>query len=108
MINIDQINDELGENHVATSANNPVRNDAFNLSDEQKIELIKKDVENILNTLGMDLTDDSMKGTPNRVAKMFVKETFGGLNPNKKPKASAPSFSFTLWWILCANRMALK
>lgn len=88
MINIDQINDELGENHIATSAHNPVRNDAFNLSDEQKIELIKKDVENILHTLGMDLTDDSIKGTPNRVAKMFVKETFGGLNPNKKPKAS--------------------
>jgi len=88
MINIDQINDELGENHIATSTDNPLRNDAFNLSDEQKIELIKKDVENILNTLGMDLTDDSIKGTPNRVAKMFVKETFGGLNPNKKPKAS--------------------
>lgn len=88
MINIDQINDELGENHIATSALNPVRNDAFNLSDEQKIELIKKDVENILQTLGMDLTDDSIKGTPNRVAKMFVKETFGGLNPIKKPKAS--------------------
>jgi GTP cyclohydrolase I len=33
----------------------------------------KKDVENILLTLGMDLTDDSIKGTPNRVAKMFVK-----------------------------------
>jgi GTP cyclohydrolase I len=88
MINIDQINDELGENHIATSTDNPLRNDAFNLSDEQKIELIKRDVENILNTLGMDLTDDSIKGTPNRVAKMFVKETFGGLNPNKKPKAS--------------------
>ena len=88
MINSDQFNDELGENHIATSAQNPVRNDAFTLSDEQKIELIKKDVENILHTLGMDLTDDSIKGTPNRVAKMFVKETFGGLNPNKKPKAS--------------------
>ena len=88
MTNSDQINDELGENHIATSAQNPVRNDAFTLSDEQKIELIKKDVENILHTLGMDLTDDSIKGTPNRVAKMFVKEIFGGLNPNKKPKAS--------------------
>lgn len=88
MTNSDQINDELGENHVATSAQNPVRKDAFNLSEETKIELIKKDVENILNTLGMDLTDDSIKGTPNRVAKMFVKEIFGGLNPNKKPKAS--------------------
>ena len=88
MTNSEQINDELGENHIATSATNPVRNDAFTLSEEQKIELIKKDVENILYTLGMDLTDDSIKGTPNRVAKMFVKEIFGGLNPNKKPKAS--------------------
>ena len=88
MINSDQFNDELGENHIATSAQNPVRNDAFTLSDDQKIEQIKKDVENILNTLGMDLSDDSLKGTPNRVAKMFVKEIFGGLNPNKKPKAS--------------------
>ncbi|MES2411700.1 MAG: GTP cyclohydrolase I FolE [Bacteroidota bacterium] len=88
MINSDQFNDELGENHIATRAQNPVRNDAFDLSDEQKIEQIKKDVENILHTLGMDLTDDSLKGTPNRVAKMFVKEIFGGLNPNKRPKAS--------------------
>jgi GTP cyclohydrolase I len=88
MTNSDQINDEIGENHIATSAQNPIRNDAFKLSDDQKIELIKKDVESILNTLGMDLTDDSLKGTPNRVAKMFVKEIFGGLNPNKKPSAS--------------------
>jgi GTP cyclohydrolase I len=80
--------DELGENHIATSAKNPIRNDAFELSDDKKIELIKKDVENILKTLGMDLTDDSLKGTPNRVAKMFVKEIFGGLNPNKKPNSS--------------------
>lgn len=88
MINSNQINDELGENHIATSATNPVRKDAFILSDEQKIEQIKKDVENILITLGMDLNDDSIKGTPSRVAKMFVKEIFGGLNPNKKPKSS--------------------
>lgn len=88
MTNSDPINDEIGENHIATSAQNPVRIDAFNLTDEEKIESIKKDVESILNTLGMDLTDDSLKGTPNRVAKMFVKEIFGGLHPNKKPKAS--------------------
>lgn len=81
-------NDELGENHIATSAQNPVRKDAFDMTDEQKIEAIKKNVESILNTLGMDLTDDSLKGTPNRVAKMFVKEIFGGLNPNKKPSSS--------------------
>ncbi|MFY7664583.1 GTP cyclohydrolase I FolE [Flavobacterium sp.] len=80
--------DEIGENHIATSAQNPVRIDAFEISDEEKIESIKKDVANILHTLGMDLTDDSIKGTPNRVAKMFVKELFGGLNPEKRPSAS--------------------
>jgi GTP cyclohydrolase I len=65
-----------------------MRDDAFELSDDEKIEAIKKDVESILTTLGMDLTDDSLKGTPSRVAKMFVKEIFGGLNPNKKPSSS--------------------
>ena len=69
-------------------ANNPVRHDAFDLADDQKIELIKKDIQNILQTLGMDLNDDSIKGTPNRVAKMFVKEIFGGLNTAKKPSTS--------------------
>jgi GTP cyclohydrolase I len=88
MINNDNFQDEIGENHIATNATNPVRKDAFDIPDDKKIELIKKDVENILTTLGMDLTDDSLKGTPNRVAKMFVKEIFGGLNPNKKPSAS--------------------
>ena len=80
--------DDLGEDHIGTSVENPVRTDAFDLTDDQKIDLIKKDVTNILTTLGMDLTDDSMKGTPNRVAKMFVKEIFSGLNPSKKPGAS--------------------
>jgi GTP cyclohydrolase IA len=88
MTNQEDFQDEIGNNHIATSAQNPIRIDAFNLSDEEKIDLIKKDVENILKTLGMDLTDDSIKGTPNRVAKMFVKEIFGGLNPNKKPSSS--------------------
>ena len=88
MINTDDLQDEIGNNHIATSAENPVRKDAFNLTDEQKIESIKGEVEKILYTLGMDLTDDSIKGTPNRVAKMFVKELFGGLNPAKKPNAS--------------------
>ena len=80
--------DSLGDNHVGTSANTPLRLDAFNLSNEEKIEIIKDDVHHILETLGLDLTDDSLKGTPNRVAKMFVKEIFGGLDPSKKPSAS--------------------
>ncbi len=84
----DFLDKNLGDNHIATSAANPLREDAFKLSDSEKIESIKKDVASILETLGMDLTDDSLKGTPNRVAKMFVNEIFGGLNPAKKPKAS--------------------
>ncbi len=88
MIHNDDLNDPLGENHIGTNAQTPLRSDAFNITDDEKINLIKKDVENILNTLGLDLTDDSLKGTPNRVAKMFVKEIFGGLHPNKKPSSS--------------------
>jgi GTP cyclohydrolase I len=80
--------EEIGNNHFATSAQTPMRDDAFAISDDEKIESIKKDVEHILNTLGLDLNDDSLKGTPNRVAKMFVKEIFGGLNPAKKPSSS--------------------
>jgi GTP cyclohydrolase I len=88
MVNNEEFQNEIGDNHISTNAQNPVRKDAFDITDEEKIEKIKKDVESILQTLGMDLTDDSLKGTPNRVAKMFVKEIFGGLNPDKKPKAS--------------------
>ena len=80
--------DALGENHVGTSSGTPMRKDAFALSNEEKIDIIKDDVRHILETLGLDLTDDSLQGTPNRVAKMFVKEIFGGLDPNNKPKAS--------------------
>lgn len=80
--------DEIGENHIGTSATTPLREDAFKLSDEEKIEVIQGNVKDILNTLGMDLTDDSLKGTPKRVAKAFVNELFAGLNPANKPKLS--------------------
>lgn len=80
--------DDIGDNHIGTSFDTPLRDDAFNIDDKSKIEAIKKDVASIMQTLGLDLTDDSLKGTPNRVAKMFVKEIFGGLHPDNKPKAS--------------------
>ena len=80
--------DAFGDDHVGTSSETPMRKDAFKLSSEEKIDIIKDDVRHILETLGLDLTDDSMKGTPNRVAKMFVKEILGGLDPSKKPSAS--------------------
>lgn len=80
--------DEVGDDHISSSHETPMRDDAFKLTDSEKIDVIKDDVRHILETLGLDLTDDSLKGTPLRVAKMFVNEVFGGLHPNKKPKAS--------------------
>ena len=80
--------DRNEEDHMSANEQTPLREDAFALSDEEKIERIKQSVSDILSTLGMDLTDDSIKGTPNRVAKMFVKEIFYGLNPIKKPSSS--------------------
>jgi GTP cyclohydrolase I len=85
---LNQIIDEMGDSHISGSAQNPVREDAFALTDKEKIERIEKDFAHILDTLGMDLNDDSLKGTPLRVAKMFVKEIFGGLDPKRKPKLS--------------------
>ena len=80
--------DALGDNHIGSSSETPMRADAFLLTNSEKIDSIKDDVRRILETLGLDLTDDSLKGTPNRVAKMFVNEIFGGLDPARKPKSS--------------------
>ena len=80
--------DELGDAHASSNAVTPLRDDAFDLSDIEKIASIKEDVKRIMDTLGLDLTDDSLKGTPQRVAKMFVNEIFSGLDPKRKPKAS--------------------
>jgi len=88
MTSNEELYNEIGDNHIAFSHDTPLRKDAFDISDEEKTEQIEKNVKNILVTLGMDLADDSLKGTPHRVAKMFVKEIFGGLNPAKKPSTS--------------------
>lgn len=85
---IDDALDDVGDAFLSANTDTPMRQDAFEKSDAEKIELIHQDVKNILTTLGLDLTDDSLMGTPNRVAKMFVKEIFSGLNPKLKPKAS--------------------
>lgn len=88
--NIDMVEtaDAIGDDHVATSAVTPLRPDAFEKSDEEKMASIEEDMRNVLHTLGMDLTDDSLQGTPKRIAKMFVQEIFSGLDPKRKPKAS--------------------
>jgi GTP cyclohydrolase I len=78
--------EEIGDQHLFTSFSTPMREDAFELDDETKIELIEKRFEEIMNILGLDLSDDSLKGTPKRVAKMYVQEIFKGLNPKNAPK----------------------
>ena len=80
--------DEIGDAHLMTSVETPMRSDAFDLSDDEKKEIIAKHFTSIMETLGLDLTDDSLKGTPKRVAKMFVQEIFAGLNPKNKPEVA--------------------
>lgn len=78
--------EELGQDHIGTSYDTPVRDDAFQMEDELKMELIEKHFKEIMLILGLDLSDDSLSGSPKRVAKMFVQEIFSGLNPANKPK----------------------
>ncbi len=96
-----------GNDHIGTSTHTPMRPDAFELSDIEKIALIKKDIQNIMHTLGLDLTDDSLKGTPTRVAKMFVQEIFSGLHPDRKPKASTFENKFKYGEMLVEKNITL-
>lgn len=78
----------IGDDHQMTSADTPLRPDAFFKSDEEKMTVIENHFFSIMNEMGLDMTDDSLQGTPHRVAKMFIKEIFSGLNPANKPKIS--------------------
>jgi GTP cyclohydrolase I len=79
---------EIGDDHLFTGLQTPMRPDAFKLSDEEKKEKISVLFEEIMNVMGLDLTDDSLQGTPKRVAKMYIDEIFSGLNPENKPKVA--------------------
>ncbi len=78
----------LGDEHQMTSAETPLRPDAFDKSDTEKMATIEKHFHIIMEEMGLDMTDDSLRGTPHRVAKMFIQEIFSGLNPANKPKIS--------------------
>ena len=78
----------IGDNHQMTSAETPMRPDAFIKSDDEKMVAIEKHFHAIMDEMGMDMTDDSLQGTPHRVAKMFIQEIFSRLNPANKPKIS--------------------
>ena len=77
--------EEMGDQHKASSVETPLRADAFDKTDDEKIAAIEPHFKAIMEILGMDLRDDSLRGTPLRVAKMYVKELFQGLNPANMP-----------------------
>ncbi|WP_109299386.1 GTP cyclohydrolase I FolE [Aquimarina sp. AU474] len=78
----------IGDAHISNTTETPLRHDAFEKSDSDKIKNIQYHFSEIMKELGLDLTDDSLSGTPYRVAKMYVKELFYGLNPKNRPKLS--------------------
>lgn len=78
-------NDLIGDDHALTNINTPLRADAFDMSDDEKIDIIAEHFKAIMHTMGLDLTDESLCGTPRRVAKMYIKELFSGLNPENMP-----------------------
>ncbi|MEZ7856300.1 MAG: GTP cyclohydrolase I FolE [Polaribacter sp.] len=80
--------EEIGDDHLSTGLKTPMKADAFKLSDAEKKDKIAVLFSEIMNVMGLDLTDDSLKGTPNRVAKMYIEEIFSGLNPANKPKVA--------------------
>lgn len=80
--------DEIGDDHLYTGVETPMKADAFMASDEEKKEQIADLFSQIMDVMGLDLTDDSLKGTPKRVAKMYIEEIFSGLNPKNKPKVA--------------------
>jgi len=85
-LNIPLDSDEQND-HLGSSYTTPLREDAFEMDDSTKIQKIEEHFHSIMTILGLDLKDDSLKGTPKRVAKMYVEEVFSGLNPANKPNA---------------------
>ncbi len=80
--------EEIGDEHIGTSHETPMKANAFEIDDDLKMELIENKFKDIMEIMGLDLTDDSLNGTPKRVAKMYIKEIFSGLNPANKPKVT--------------------
>lgn len=85
---LENYDEQIGDYHFYTSLETPLRKDAFDLTDDEKIKIIQDHFAKIMETLGLDLADDSLSGTPRRVAKMFVQEKFKGLDQKNKPAIS--------------------
>lgn len=100
--------DLIGDNHIGTSIDTPLRADAFVRGDDEKIALIEEKFRDIMDILGLDLTDDSLNGTPHRVAKMYVREIFNGLTPANKPKISVFENKFNYGEMLVERNINLN
>lgn len=98
---------ELGDEHIGTSWDTPLREDAFDMDDEEKTLLIAYHFKEIMQVLGLDLTDDSLKGTPMRVGEMYVKEIFSGLNPENKPRMALFENKYGYHQMLVEKNIAL-
>ena len=94
--------------HETNNFNTPLQPDAFNVSDDDKIRIIAGHFREIMRTLGLDLEDDSLKGTAGRVAKMYVKEIFGGLNPANKPSVTLFENKYGYHQMLVAKNIQLQ
>ena len=80
--------EDIGDDHLFTSLETPMKPNAFEMSNDEKKQRISILFSEIMDVLGLDLKDDSLQGTPDRVAKMYVEEIFSGLDPNNKPKVA--------------------
>ena len=83
---------KVHEHLVSLGLETPTIKSAFKdfqeIDSDTKIEIIKNHFEGIMQTLGLDLEDDSLMDTPRRVAKMYVNEIFWGLDWEKFPKCT--------------------
>lgn len=104
----DDLLEVIENEHAVYSNNTPLKPDAFELDDETKIEMIVKHFEAIMNILGLDMDDDSLKDTPKRVAKMYVKEVFSGLNPANKPDITLFENKYSYNQMLIERNISVK
>jgi len=100
--------DEIGDDHISTGINTPMKSNAFDMSDEEKKYKISEHFAEIMDILGLDLTDDSLRGTPDRVAKMYVEEIFSGLNPRNMPRISLFENSYKYNQMLVEKNITLN
>lgn len=102
------ISEIIGDDHISTSLETPMVKEAFKLSDEEKIKRIESHFSEIMKTMGLDLSDDSLSGTPRRVAKMYIEEVFSGLNPKNKPKVALFENKYKYNEMLIEKNITLK